>query len=125
MEQYFNETLEQVKALGFRVFKCTDTNYHYAFYSDGVNIGYLQYDMYVGWHISTVNAKGSYCSGMRVYDGEKELFKAEELTKELLSKAFVTYPDWMSSRDRKHVVKYRDLDDFLNRYWNLKNLKEV
>lgn len=125
MEQYFRDTLERVKALGFRVFKCTDTNYHYAFYSDGENIGYLQYEKYVGWTINTVNAKGSCCSGYRVYDGENDVFTADQLTKELLSKAFVTYPEWVKSYDRKRVVKYKGLDDFLKNYWKPENLKEL
>ena len=125
VDEYFAIICEHIKRQGFRVFKVINTDFHYGFYTDGVGIGYFEYTPYVGTHLATVNRKyGSYCSGYRVYDGNESEFYSEQLTPELLRKAFVMYPEWVKSYDRKPCTKYRNIDHFLEEYWNAKNLKE-
>lgn len=126
VDKIFLEICEHIKQQGFRVFKVTNTDYHYGFYTDGIGIGYFEYHRYVGTSLSTVNRKyGSYCSGYRVYDGNEDMFRSEQLTPELLRKAFVTYPEWVKSLDRRPCTKYRDIDQFLEEYWNAEGLEEI
>ena len=37
---------------------------------------------------------------------------------------FGMYPAWVGTFDRVKVKKYCDLDEFLQNYWDKKNLKE-
>ncbi len=126
IDEIFLGICEHIKQQGFRVFKQTDTEYHYGFFTDGIGIGYFEYDPYVGTTLNTVNRKyGSHCSGYRVYDGDLDFFSSEQLTPELLRKAFVTYPEWVKSYDRKPCTKYRDIEQFMEEYWNANGLEEV
>ena len=125
-EEYFREVCERIKSQGFRVFVCTSTGYLYGYFSDGKGIGYfqLEWDGYDGTSLCTVNAAGSGCSGYSV-KGESGGFTLEELTEEVLRQAFVAYPSWVNALHKVRCIKYRDLEHFLNEYWDKENLKEI
>lgn len=120
---YFEQVCKKIKQAGYRVFVRKGAEYGY--YSDGLGVAYFQLE-WGGWDgvsLSTVNAKGSGCSGYSV-KGSGGGYSLDELTKELLAKGFRAYPDWVHTPD-KVVKKYRDLNHFLSEYWNAQNLKEI
>lgn len=123
-QEYFKEVCDKIKSYGFRVFVKKDKTYGY--FSDGKGVGYfqLEWDGYDGVSLTTVNAKGSGCSGFSV-KGESGGYALDELTDGLLRKAFVTYPDWVSGWHVTKSVKYRDLEHFLSEYWDRENLIEL
>ena len=128
-KSYLQLALEKVKELGYRVFVTSD-NPTYAFYTDGTNIGYIQKD-FAGLYISTVNKPPfSDNSGFIVSSDkkcDKTIFTIEELTNELLNLAFADFPIWLTKREQKKhkIVKYKDINDFLNNYWNKEKLMEL
>ena len=123
---YFAEVAGAIKAHGFRVFvkenKPGEMPYYYGYFSDGVNVGYFQLGDFWGVTYSTVNAPGSFCTGFGVLE---EPATIEELTPANLRRAFVTVPAWYRSGARKRVYKYKDLADFLGRYWDRARLVEI
>ena len=125
-EGYFEQACAKIKQAGYRVFVRDGEEYGY--YSDGQGVAYFQLE-WEGWNgvsLSTVNAKGSYCSGYSVR-GDHDGYSLGELTKDLLEKGFRKYPEWLRAYEAqgKVVVKYRDLDHFLSEYWDKKNLIEI
>lgn len=118
---YAMQAAEQISRLGFRVFVKKNMS-TYGFFSDGKGIGYFQAN-FDGIGISTVNAKGSACSGYSV-KGEEPGYLLNELTPDILRQAFVAYPSWVRSFEAKFVKKYRDLEHFLSEYWDKDNLIE-
>ena len=124
---YFNEVANAIKRAGFRVFvkanRPGDLPYYYGYYSDGVNVGYFQLgDFGQGVKYNTVNAPGSFCTGFAVLDNPVNI---EDLTPANLRRAFVTVPGWYRLGERQRVYKYRDLADFLARYWDRARLVEI
>lgn len=120
-KEYLRLVCEAIKSHGMRVFVRKDCTYGY--FSDGKGVGYfqLEYSGYAGFSISTVNAKGSSCSG---YSVAREIGIAD-LTEGMLKEAFLPYPSWVCGLDMVRVKKYKDLDDFLRNYENKDNLIEV
>ena len=97
-----------IAAHGFDVYVNPDPRWQtYCFFSDGVNVGYVQNSgPFGGATISTVNVPNRSCgTGFNIGD--------TDLTKESLSRAFAYAPHWASSRDCQELSKYRDMEDFL------------
>ena len=119
-KEYLDNVCERIKSMGFRVFVKKDSTYGY--FSDGKGVGYFQLEWggFAGVSVSTVNAKGSGCTG---YGVEAEI-GFSDLTEELLREAFQKYPNWVRSSDMKVCNKYKGLDDFLQNYWDKDNLIE-
>jgi hypothetical protein len=95
------ESAAQIKQLGFRVF-INPSNPVYAFFSDGVKIGYVQ-----GYYkFSSVHKPNKYVgTGFGMAEGD--------ITLDNINKAFGFAPDWASRSDLNNVVKYKDLAAFL------------
>lgn len=117
-KEYLKQICEAIKSYGMRVFVRKDSTYGY--FSDGKGVGYfqLEYNGSAGFSISTVNANGG---GYRVVSNAS----IDEVTEEKLKEAFQVYPNWVHSDiDRVPVIKYKDLDDFLRKYWDKDRLVE-
>ena len=108
---------DRIKSFGYRVFAVEDRDYGY--YSDGTRIAYFDWGFY-GFHISSVNAPGSFGSGYRIAD----LDSAEAADKALLEEALATVRPTWAERSKK-VLKYKNLDDYLSKYWQKDKLVEL
>lgn len=123
MKQIFKDACDRIKAMGYRVIVTTRPDSNYGWVSDGTHIGHF-YPEWGGLFFSTYNKRpGSDCSGYAVYDkDDHDLLCLDEVTKEVIEESFKDYPSWV--RDFKRVAKYKDLDEFLQTYWDKKNIKE-
>jgi len=93
-----NEIAEQLKTLGYRVF-INPKNNEYAFFSDGVKIGYVQECFGGEYSFSTVHKPDIQIgSAFRMTEGP--------INKENTEKCFLLAPDWASSSDCSKVRKY-------------------
>lgn len=100
-------TLDEIAAAGYDVYMPSEGMQTYAFYTDGVRIGYIQRDYFGGWSISTVHVPNHETgTGFRV--GEMNA-----IIPEVLRDAFMHAPSWADSQDRASVVKWKDMDAFL------------
>lgn len=90
----------------------------YAFFTDGVRIGYIQRGDYnYGFRLTTVhlaNVKSG--TGFSLTDPFKAL-EAEELTPRVLGEAFIDAPRWATQTERESVRKWKDMETFLASYW--------
>ena len=113
---YFDATAEKIKSLGFRVFVKENRpgvpSSLWGFFSDGKNIGYFQLGYFFGVRWSTVNAPGSRGVGTG-FSCEDEGVEYWDLTRERLREAFQAVPHWYRLGRNEKVVKFRDLDEFL------------
>lgn len=107
------EFAAQIKSLGFRVFISPNCP-TYAFFSDGIKIGYVQ----PGYSFHSVH-KPSYRvgTGFQMAKGD--------ITLENINKAFGFAPDWADSSDLKEVIKYKDLEEFLTKRIKFEKLVEI
>lgn len=122
MKEYFKKACDKVKSMGYRVFVSTRPGNNYGFISDGKGVGYFQLT-WDGIGFTTCNKPGSGCSGYSVNpDGESYL--VDDIDERVVETTFGKYPAWVRSLDWVKVEKYRDLDEFLQNYWDKKNLKE-
>lgn len=122
MKEYFKKACDKVKSMGYRVFVSTRLGNNYGFISDGKGVGYFQL-AWDGISFSTHNKPGSGCSGYSVNpDGESYL--VEDIDERIVETSFVKYPSWVGRLNMVRVEKYRDLDEFLQNYWDRENLKE-
>ena len=116
-QEYFDAASQHIKSLGFRVFvhdnKAGDFPYYYGYFSDGKNIGYFQLGDFFGVRWSTVNGPGSRGCGCG-FSCEDEGVEYDRLTREMLEQAFVSIPSWYRPGKNEKVVKYLDLDHFLD-----------
>lgn len=113
-----------IKELGFRVFINRKTR-SYGFYSDGKNIGYFQSGTWSGVEIFTHNKYIINSPTGFVINRNNKPFHQEDITPELLRKAFVKLPPGAKFKRYQKVVKYDDLQEFLETYWDKANLIEV
>jgi len=122
MKEYFKKACDKVKSMGYRVFVSTRPSNNYGFISDGKGVGYFQLT-WDGISFSTYNKPGSGCGGYSVNpDGESYL--VDDIDERVVETTFGKYPAWVRTLDWVKVEKYRDLDEFLQNYWDKKNLKE-
>lgn len=112
--------LKEIVELGFRVYTrepiifWNPREYEYAYFTDGVNIGYIQHGRHsLPYAIGTVHRQGHLCgTGFEVGEIRK-------ITKEALIGAFVHHPSWVSRKASNAVVKYHDWEEFRNSSsWN-------
>ena len=97
--------VDAVVAAGFDVWM-RDPKDTYMLFTDGKNIGYLQYARMAGYTISTVHMPNTTTgTGFQV---ERNV---AYLTPEMLASAFVYCPDWFR-RDAASVRKYRDIEHY-------------
>lgn len=106
------ETLDAIAALGFDVYQSSDPRWQsYLFFTDGDKIGYFENDRLSGWTISTVHIPNRTTgTGFSLRD---TLPGPVELTRECLTKAFMTAPAWASDAMRASVAKWPSVASFL------------
>lgn len=122
MKEYFKKACDKVKSMGYRVFVSTRPGNNYGFISDGKGVGYFQLTL-GGIGFTTHNKPGSGCSGYSVNpDGKSYL--VDDIDERVVETTFGKYPAWVGTLEWVKVEKYRDLDEFLQNYWDKKNLKE-
>jgi hypothetical protein len=96
--------IDAINRAGFAVYM-RDEKDSYLLFTDGTNIGYLQEDRSAGLSLGTVHIPNTRTgTGFGVAQGLTE----DDLTNEVLSRAFVHAPDWAGS-DRNTVVKWKDI----------------
>ena len=96
------EVIQEIKAEGLRVYgpeKLTS----YVFFTDGVNVGYAQYDMFEGVKYCTEHLPNSISGTGYVVDTMQQAFG-------------MTYGS-VSTEEYKSIKKYKDFDTFRARYW--------
>jgi hypothetical protein len=98
------EFADLLVAHGFTVLMSPDPNWQtYFFFSDGKNIGYVEYDRSRGFRFSTVHKPNLQTgTGYSIDEGMPTIENAK--------KAFIVAPAW--ARNDK-VNKYRDLQEFM------------
>lgn len=83
----------------------------YCYFTDGVNIGYAQFD-WQGASISTVHEQNRYTGTGFV------VMKGGRATPDDARRAFAFAPSWASETDRRQVKKYRDFESFAKTHWS-------
>ena len=116
-KEYFDAAARRIKELGFRVFvkdvKPGDSlGSYWGYFSDGKNVGYFQLGDFWGIRWSTINAPGSRNVGTG-FSCEDEGVEIKDLTIDRLKEAFQAVPYWYRLGKNEKVVKFRDLDEFL------------
>ena len=82
----------------------------YCHFTDGVNIGYAQFD-WQGVSLSTVHKPNRFVgTGFNVLKGCWS--SADDARR-----AFALAPSWASESDRRQVKKYSDFESFAKSYW--------
>lgn len=122
MKEYFKKACDKVKSMGYRVFVSTRPGNNYGFISDGKGVGYFQLT-WDGIGFTTYNKPGSDLSGYSV-NAERKSYSVDEIDEGIVETSFGKYPAWVGRLEWKRVEKYRDVDEFLQNYWDRKNLKE-
>lgn len=122
MKSYFELACRRIKSMGYRVFVSTRIGNNYGFVSDGKGVGYFQLT-WDGIAFSTYNKPGSSCSGYSV-NAEGKSYLVEEIDERVVETTFGKYPVWVGRLDWVRVEKYKDLDEFLQNYWNKEKLTE-
>lgn len=98
----------KIQDLGFDVYM-RDPKDTYCYYTDGTQIGYVQEGRFEGYAISTVHVPNRQTgTGFRMVD------HAPEITPVGLQAGFAQYPSWARADQRSSVVKWRDIEHFLN-----------
>lgn len=98
--------IEEIKAMGFRVFQRKWSD-NYAYFTDGKSIGNISFDSWDNLCCYTVHIPNQTTgTGYKV--------EISGVTKSELEKAFAFAPEWASQRDRNSINKYSSLDVFLN-----------
>ena len=105
--------IEEIKALGFDVYTrepvMPSAPVTYAFFTDGVNIGYIQIGRNGGMYsLGTVHKPCREC-GTGYSVGSIDI-----ITKEALDVSFIHHPNWAKKSDIKSIVKYKDWDEYKN-----------
>lgn len=111
------ETIQAIKEAGFSVYMREEKD-TYAYFTDGVNIGYIQENSWDGISISTVHIPCHECG--TGYGIEKNM---NTISRERLIQAFIHHPSWGGFQSK--VKKWRDMKQFLGaNSWN-RSFKEV
>ena len=96
------EIIDSIKSQGFQVY-APEKLTTYCFFTDGIRIGYAEFNRQEWVRFSTVHKPNSYTGTG---------FKAENIH-EALSHA----PDWASAGEREISCKYKDFADFQKSHW--------
>ena len=113
----------KIKNLGYRVF-LNNKSKSFGFFSDGKSIGYFQKATYSGVDIYSHGRRGENSpSGFQINDGKP--YSLKDITPQELQKAFVLIPKGNKLRKYQHITPYKDVEDFLNNYWDKNNLVEI
>jgi hypothetical protein len=101
------ETINAIKAAGFRVFmrKVSDSYCHFTS-ADGLQVGYLEENRLGGFNIGTTHRPNRDSgTGYRIHDGI-----SGPLTITLLSDAFIMRPAWAHG---PMPAKWKSIDEFM------------
>lgn len=94
--------IDQLKERGFDVYGPEQLT-TYVWFTDGSNIGYVQYSGMRGTAYSTVHKPCRECgTGFQAENAQEALGFA---------------PRWASAADIKAVHKYQDIEEFKKKYW--------
>jgi hypothetical protein len=106
-----DDVLDAIAAQGFDIYQSSDPRWQsFAFFTRGDNIGYFENDRLRGWRLSTVHIPNSQTgTGYSMTDDRDTV----ELTRDYLSRAFVSSPAWARSADRASVRKWPSVDAWL------------
>jgi hypothetical protein len=111
-----NEIAIQLKSLGYQVF-INPNNHKYAFFSDGIKIGYVQENFGGGYSFSTVHKPDKQIgTSFRMDEGP--------INKENAEKCFLLAPNWALGCDLGRVRKYT-LAGFLKSYPHLAEFNQT
>lgn len=114
-QDYFLEAAQAIKSFGYRVFihnnKPGQSPYYYGIFSDGHNVGGFSLSCW-WWAGVMLTSKHKPCreagTGISVIDE----ITPDKITPELCAECLQFVPNWY--KGRKGIVKYKDLDDYLN-----------
>lgn len=110
------ENIKLIKSCGYRAFMRDGGSGTYAYYTDGTNIGYVQWGQ--SPMVATVQIPNHASGSGYVYD--------DMITPESLEGAMKCYvPSWARLSEGTSVRKYRDWDTFHNKDSYTKGLQEV
>jgi hypothetical protein len=99
------DIIDKVAAAGFDVWM-RDPKDTWMIFTDGKNLGYLQFDRMAGYTISTVHMPNKTSgTGFQI---ERHVSDFDRAT---LARAFIHCPDWFR-RDAESVLKYRGIEDY-------------
>lgn len=101
--------IAKVQSFGFQVYMRDLDKDSWLYFTDGTHIGYLEVSRLGGYHLATVHIPNK--SSGTGYSIERD---SDELTKEDLLRCFIHAPHWARSADRDPVVKWRNMEQFLN-----------
>lgn len=102
------ETLDAIQAAGFDVYQAAEPRWQsYAYFTDGIRIGYIQTGDFGGLRLSTVHIPNRTTGTGFALDDCTSLERAE------LEKAFIFAPSWAYNTDRESVRKWADIAAFL------------
>lgn len=111
MGTQFSKAVELIKSYGFKVYIYKDKEYGY--FTDGKNIGYLQYSKFEGFTFDSVHqpcrAAGT---GYRIASG---IHSVEDITKKLCERCFVTIPKGFIPTEIKN---WKNWEHFVSKHWN-------
>ena len=96
------QLIDDIKAEGLLVFGPEDLS-SYVFFTDGIRVGYAQYDKREGVSYSTTHkACRTVGTGFKV---------------DSLQEALLFAPAWADNRQRAAVCKYKDFEEFKSQNW--------
>jgi hypothetical protein len=102
------DTVSLIQSFGFDVYMRSPLD-SWCYFTDGVQIGYLEYNEFRGFNLSTVHAPNQMTgTGFSVGRG------VATLNKGALEGAFISSPGWASEDELKTVRKYQSVAEFLN-----------
>lgn len=115
--QFLTDAADMIKAAGLKVYwglwKHTTSKPTYFYFTDGVNIGYCQEAYFGGIQFSTVHRPCRECgTGFGLSDDRHGFTGEIAPTIETAKQAFIKYPNWATSSDRKAVVKYKNWEEY-------------
>ena len=114
IQQYFAEAVAKIKSYGYRVVGQNDNDFHYAFITDGTNIGYFQYTRLEGFTFSTVHIGSRNAgSGFSCHKGRYNGLSLEDINEDWVKKSFLKIPLADFTKYASDVRKYKDFEEFM------------
>lgn len=107
-------TIGLIRRLGYDVYR-RNPNDSWAHFTDGTNIGYIQYGRF-GFDFSTIHKPNTTTgTGFSIAKDLPETILTDNAGFEkLLKECFAFAPYWASVNDLRSVKKYKNIDEFLN-----------
>lgn len=100
--------IERIREAGFTAYM-RDRDDTYLYFTDGTRIGYLQNNRWSGLSLTTVHVPNT-TTGTGF--GVAEHLSEEDLTREVLERAFAFTPAWAPTRDLASRRKWKDFAEF-------------